>query len=165
MHDSSAALLVKFRDGYLSRDPERRIADVGAFDENETYKRHLEGFGAYVGIDMRPCKNVSVVHTQEYGWWWEVLKTEHAFDVTISGQTLEHVRAPWRWIVDLKNITRPGGLIWICAPNTWDYHEVPIDCWRIWPEGMKALFDEAGLEVVEVGREGCDTFGIARKPK
>ncbi len=30
----------------------------------------------------------------------------------------------------------------------WPYHEAPVDCWRIYPEGMKALYEEAGLTMV-----------------
>jgi hypothetical protein len=33
-------------------------------------------------------------------------------------------------------------------PVSWHYHEAPVDCWRIYPEGMKALADDAGLEVL-----------------
>lgn len=32
-------------------------------------------------------------------------------------------------------------------PVSWPYHEAPVDCWRVYPEGMRALYEEAGLEV------------------
>src|SRR5690606_29497337 len=36
----------------------------------------------------------------------------------------------------------------IINPISWHYHEAPVDCWRIYPEGMRALCDDAGLEVL-----------------
>jgi hypothetical protein len=33
-------------------------------------------------------------------------------------------------------------------PVSWVYHEAPIDCWRIYPEGMKALYEDASLTVL-----------------
>jgi len=32
-------------------------------------------------------------------------------------------------------------------PVSWPYHEAPVDCWRIFPLGMEALAEEAGLSV------------------
>lgn len=87
------------------------------------------------------------------------------FDVIISGQCLEHVRKPWLWIKQISQLAKFNGLIWITAPNTWCFHEYPIDCWRVWPDGLRALFDEAGFETLEAyttGPEGYDTVGIAK---
>ena len=33
-------------------------------------------------------------------------------------------------------------------PVSWVYHEAPVDCWRMFPEGMKALYEDASLSVV-----------------
>jgi hypothetical protein len=32
-------------------------------------------------------------------------------------------------------------------PVSWVYHEAPVDCWRIFPEGMKVLYEDASLSV------------------
>jgi len=40
-----------------------------------------------------------------------------------------------------------GGHVITIVPVSWNFHEAPIDCWRIYPEGMRALYEEAGLEV------------------
>ena len=71
-----------------------------------------------------------------------------AYDVVISGQVIEHVRKIWRWFPELARICRPGGVVITINPVSWHYHEAPVDCWRIYPEGMKALADDAGLEVL-----------------
>jgi len=53
----------------------------------------------------------------------------------------------WRWMPELARVTKPGGLVITISPTSWPYHEAPIDCWRMYPEGMKALCDDAGLVV------------------
>lgn len=71
----------------------------------------------------------------------------NTYDVVLSGNVIEHVPHPWRWMPELARITKPGGLVVTVNPINWPYHEEPIDCWRIWPEGHKALCEEAGLTV------------------
>ncbi len=64
----------------------------------------------------------------------------------------------------MGRVLKPGGLMWITAPNTWPYHPHPTDNWRFWPEGFRALFDEAGAKEVRTWTDEGDTVGIARKP-
>jgi SAM-dependent methyltransferase len=71
------------------------------------------------------------------------------YDIVMATQVIEHVRKIWRWFPELARITKPGGKIVIIGPVSWGYHEVPVDCWRIYPEGMRALCEDAGLEVLE----------------
>lgn len=73
-----------------------------------------------------------------------------SFDVVFSGQVMEHVRNIWKWMDELKRITKPGGLIITILPVSWPYHVAPevVDCWRIYPDGMKALMEEKGLEIL-----------------
>ena len=121
------------------------------------------GPGSYTGFDVRPGPNVNVVLADPEHW---NTPAEHlaAFDVVVSGQVMEHVRRPWRWIRDVASLCKPGGLIWISAPNSDVFHEHPIDCFRFWPDGMRAVLGEAGLEVLSCGQFGPDTTGICRKP-
>lgn len=71
----------------------------------------------------------------------------NAYDVVLAGQVLEHVREPWKWLAELKRVCKPGGRIILINPVSWPYHEAPVDCWRIYPEGMKALCAAHGLTV------------------
>jgi SAM-dependent methyltransferase len=77
----------------------------------------------------------------------EIPLPDSTFDVVISGQVIEHVRQPWRWMAELTRISRPGGLVITISPVSWPYHEAPIDCWRIYPEGMRAILEQVGLTV------------------
>jgi 2-polyprenyl-3-methyl-5-hydroxy-6-metoxy-1,4-benzoquinol methylase len=159
MHASSSVLLESF----IAKQKHHAgltVADVGCYDEALTYKEIVERYGHhYIGIDCRAGKNVDFVTDTDFEWKNVPKET---FDIVITGQTLEHIAQPWVWICRLASLLKPGGLVWICAPNTWEFHEVPIDCWRVWPDGMKALLKWGGFEVVEVGKEGADTWGVGK---
>lgn len=73
---------------------------------------------------------------------------DETFDVIISGQVMEHVIEIWTWFSELKRITKKGGYIITISPISWDYHAIPVDCWRIYPEGMNALMVNQGLKTV-----------------
>src|SRR6266481_2095405 len=70
-----------------------------------------------------------------------------SYDVVLSCSVIEHVPRIWTWMRESVRIMKPGGLAIIGAPCSWPYHEAPVDCWRIYPEGMKALVEDAGLSV------------------
>ncbi|MEM8961420.1 MAG: methyltransferase domain-containing protein [Acidobacteriota bacterium] len=69
------------------------------------------------------------------------------YDVVLACNVLEHVPKVWVWMRELARVCRPGGQVITINPVSWPYHEVPVDCWRAYPEGMKALYDDAGLDV------------------
>lgn len=73
---------------------------------------------------------------------------ENEYDVVISGSVIEHVPKPWLWLPELARITRRGGHVITVNPVNWIFHQAPVDCWRIYPDGMKALCEQAGLEPV-----------------
>lgn len=72
---------------------------------------------------------------------------DNTFDIVFSSQVIEHVVKPWIWIKELARVCKVGGRVITINPISWPYHEAPCDCWRIYPEGMKALYEEAGLKV------------------
>jgi SAM-dependent methyltransferase len=163
MHANSYELCRQFAIGLQLHMGSIKTADVGSYDVNGCYRQLFDGRGPYVGFDIQPGPNVDVVLPSLYGWKLSSVH-EGAFDVVISGQCVEHVAYPWRWIKDVARLMRNNGLLWLCAPNTEVFHEHPIDAWRVWPDGMKALFEEAGLITEHCRAYGPDTMGIARKP-
>jgi len=69
------------------------------------------------------------------------------YDIVLSGQVIEHVAKPWKWLKEIKRVTKNNGVIMMISPISWPYHEAPVDCWRIYPSGIKAIADEIGLSV------------------
>jgi len=127
--------------------PTAKVLDVGSLDINGTYRPLVEARGwEYVGLDIIGGKNVDVVTGDAYSYPFE----DGEFDVVISGSTMEHVQAPWLWIVELYRVLKEGGFLAICTVMAWGEHRHPVDCWRILPDGMRFLFDEAGFKVHEI---------------
>ena len=105
----------------------------------------------------------------------------NTYDIVFSANVIEHVRKPWVWLRELVRVCTLGGYVITICPANWPRHEDPIDCWRIYPDGMKALYEDVGLEIEAVaGRvsdghdpaerewfpEGVlsiDTIGVGRK--
>lgn len=158
MHPSSMKLMQDFALKYLPRNPKLSILDVGSCDVNGTYRPLFEGHN-YAGLDVAPGPNVHII-----GELYEYPIADGSYDVIASGQTAEHVQDVQRWIREIARVCKPGGLVCIIAPNLWEEHRYPVDCWRILPDGMRFLLSEiAGLTVIESYMEGRDTIGIARK--
>lgn len=161
MHDSAFKDAKNFVEKYLSPTDKLKIADIGSMDVNGSLKSlFLQNNWSYVGCDLSKGKNVDLVLDSLY--LWNGIKS-NTFDVVVSTQVLEHVQHPWRWIKEIERIVKPNGLVYICTPNTIGFHEYPIDCWRVWPDGMKGLFEETCLKPIEVYAKIPDTTGIARK--
>lgn len=101
----------------------------------------------YTGVDIESGLNVDIVLSDPYRWI--ELKDDFA-DVVISGATFEHVEFPWEVIKEVRRIIKPGGLFCLIVPSSGPEHKHPYDCWRIFPDGVRALAKWGGLEVVEV---------------
>lgn len=154
MHGHSMKLMAEFRDRYLADMKGCTVLDVGATvvpGQTMSY-RDLFGDYEYIGMDVSPGNNVDVVGYENL---------VGVYDVVISGQVLEHVERPWEWIGQLAKLFRY--YICIIAPNTHPLHRYPIDCWRVFPDGMRALFEYAGIHPVEVRKAGKDTIGVGKK--
>lgn len=134
--------------------------DAGSYNINGTYKPIVPQTYKYMGLDLEEGPNVDVVSKNMYDWPCD----SDIIDLVISGQCLEHVEDTHRWIKEIYRICKPGGLAIVIAPHSCGEHKYPIDCWRIFPDGMRWLFKFAGFEVLEIGRNvGTDTWGVGRK--
>jgi GT2 family glycosyltransferase/2-polyprenyl-3-methyl-5-hydroxy-6-metoxy-1,4-benzoquinol methylase len=101
---------------------------------------------SYAGLDLQPGPNVDYVPKNPYAW--PELEDEY-FDVIISGQAFEHKEFPWLIINEMKKKLKINGLICIVAPSRRPEHKYPVDCWRHYPDGFRALAKWAGLRVLE----------------
>ncbi len=112
--------------------------DVGSLDVNGTFRPLVEGRGwHYTGLDIEPGPNVDIFTDDPY----KFPIGPDAYDVVISGSTMEHVEAIWLWLPELVRVLRPGGLLAIVTHWQIIEHRYPVDFWRILPDGMRFLFD------------------------
>jgi len=153
---------------YLDPNKELNILEVGSMDVHNpkkqlVFKRYLNNpKWKFTGLDLAPGNNVDIVANgkYEYPFW------DEEFDVVISGNTLEHVEDTHEWIKEVARVSKD--LVCIIAPNNHPYHCYPIDCWRVFPDGMRFLLNDiAGMDVLECKMDGGktkkDTVGIAKK--
>ncbi len=168
MHKESFEKMKLFVQEYLKNYCENNliIGELGSRDLNGSYKNLFDCKNwEYIGLDIEKGKNVDIVLTEPYNW--KEIK-DNFFDVVISGQTFEHIEFPWLTIKEIYRVLKPNGLFCIIAPSKGKEHKVPVDCWRFYPDGIKALAKWAGFKLVEVftefnAGEWGDTFGVMQK--
>lgn len=175
MHQSSFDHVQSFCKKHLSQleHSSLKIFDIGSQDVNGSYREIFSKPNwAYVGVDMAEGKNVDLVLKNPYHW--REIKSGSA-DVVVSGQAFEHIDFFWHSALEMSRILKPNGLCCLLVPSSGPEHKYPIDCWRFYPDGLRAIARYAGLEVISAytdwdgsGGEGAqmwrDSVLIARKP-
>lgn len=145
MHKNSKLLFDKYARRFFG--PESSVLEIGPDKHPSTYGERIDfATGSWDTLDVvdRPDVPLTYVANSEYSF----PIADNTYDIIFSGQVIEHVRKIWRWMPELARVCRPGGLVITINPVSWHYHEAPVDCWRIYPEGMTALCEDAGLEMV-----------------
>jgi SAM-dependent methyltransferase len=142
------------------------VADIGAYDVNGNLRGLFQRpEWGYVGCDMAAGPNVDLVLPSSHDW---PNLASASFDAVVSVSTLEHTLRPWLVVKEIARIVKPGGLVCLTAPYAWQFHEHPIDCWRIYPDAMRTIMGDAGLDVIETRMVSAgtwigDTIGIGRR--
>ena len=176
MHLSSLINVERFRDQYLHqhRGQPLTILDLGSTEMGASYRRIFEVPGwNYIGADLAAGPNVSLVLREPYRWR-EV--ASGSVDVLVSGQVLEHVEFFWLTMLEISRVLKPGGMACLVVPSAGPEHRYPVDCWRFYQDGMRALARFARLDVLEAhtrweetGDPGSDLWHdsvlVARKPQ
>jgi SAM-dependent methyltransferase len=123
------------------------VIDVGsaAIGGGTGYRPIFEALGwRYQGCDLEPGANVDVVFEESYRFPFETA----SIDLVISGQAFEHIEFFWLTFAEIARVLRPGGLAFVIAPSRGHEHRYPVDCWRFYPDGMRALGKWGGLETL-----------------
>lgn len=152
--------MTRFRDVYLADclQQELVIADLGSYDVNGSYRSlFAAGNWRYLGLDVSAGPNVDQILRNPYRWR-EV--ASNSVDVMISGQAFEHIEFFWLTCLELSRVLKPGGLCCLIAPSAGPEHRYPLDCWRFYSDGMRAMLAYAGLDIISVNtyREPADDW-------
>lgn len=127
--------------------PAARVLEIGPDAHPSSLRERVENpVAAWDTLDFHTRTDVPLTFraTEEYSY----PVSDAAYDIVLSANVIEHVPRIWLWMKELTRICRPGGLVVTINPISWHYHESPVDCWRIYPAGMRAVCEEAGLEVL-----------------
>jgi len=76
------------------------------------------------------------------------------FDLVLCTQVLEHCSDPFRGVLEISRILKPGGFAILSVPHVWFYHPHPSDHWRFTQEGTIKLCKHAGLEPAKLLAQG-----------
>lgn len=123
-----------------------RVLDVGGRDRsNIGYSAGLEEHATTV-LDLYPGEGVDVVGDAHR-------LSDHFpdghFDGITSTATFEHLFMPWKVVLEMNRVLRPGGLVFALTHQSIGMHDEPNDFWRYTQYGWAALFNEAtGFEVI-----------------
>ncbi len=119
-----------------------RILEIGPDNFPSSYRREVAARNLeWDTLDIYDSPSLTFPKSDPY----EFAIPDNRYDLVLSGNVIEHVPRIWKWMTEVKRVTKPGGLVVTINPVSWPYHEAPIDCWRIFPEGMKALCEDTGL--------------------
>jgi SAM-dependent methyltransferase len=166
MHLNSGLLFKKYAPSFFKEN--MKVLEIGPASFPSPYQTLIGNksiqwdtidFASSDYIDPSAINNL----TYQLKSLYEFPFADNSYDIVISGQVLEHVEKIWVWMKELKRITKPGGHIITINPVSWPYHEAPIDCWRAFPSGIKALASEVGLDVDLCLFESLEEADILRK--
>jgi len=149
MHKSSLDKMQAFKDKYFhERHSEHLVIfDLGSQSIGGSYRQIFESPNwKYIGVDVEAAENVDIVINNPYEW--EEIQSD-SVDILISGQTLEHIEYFWLTMLEIARVLKPGGMCCLVAPSSGYEHRYPVDCWRFYPDGMRAASQFAKLEVVD----------------
>jgi len=112
----------------------------------------------FYGLDLEIGKDVDIV-SAPYVYPFE----DNTFDGVFSNQVMEHVEYPWVWMKEMVRILKP--MCYIIVSTTWKFkqHRWPVDCWRVLPDGMKAIMKYCGLDPILYSISHTWTFGVGQK--
>ena len=145
MHPSSINNMKKAM-GFLNLSSKLKILDVGGRDlkqDRSYYSLYQEYADCYHIADIVPGEMVTHLMPELY----KIPSEDNFYDLIVSGQTLEHVKNPFRLVNEMKRICKLNGYFIFIAPSTGPRHDV-IDCWRFMDDGFKAIAEECDLEVI-----------------
>jgi SAM-dependent methyltransferase len=73
-----------------------------------------------------------------------------SIDAIICVATFEHLAMPWKAVVEINRVLRPGGLACLISHHTIGLHDMPCDYWRFSADAWDALLNRhTGMEIVD----------------
>ena len=143
VHRNSWLMFDRYAAGRIA--PGDRVLEIGPDFLPSTYRRGVAiDVACWDTLDFAGRPGITHGMTDPY----QFPIPDNTYDVVLSGQVIEHVPKVWRWIAEVARVTVPGGIVITVVPVSWPYHEAPVDCWRMYPEGLRALYEDGGLEVL-----------------
>jgi SAM-dependent methyltransferase len=148
LHQSAHDHMDRLVAHYLRPDVHYRVVDLGSRISGRQKMTHRDLFAGHsctiIGVDIAPGRNVDLVMKKPY----RLPMKSNSADVVISGQAFEHIPFFWASLLEITRVLKPNGLVFLTAPSRGHVHTA-VDCWRYYPDGLRAMATFAGLDVLE----------------
>ena len=117
------------------------------------------GWG-YSGFDIAAGPNVDVVgdaHALSRSY------EPGRFDAVMAFSVLEHLLMPWKFVIELNRVLKPGALGLFTTHQCWPLHDQPWDFWRYSDMAWTGLLNPAtGFEII-AAKMGEPAYIVAQK--
>jgi SAM-dependent methyltransferase len=135
---------------YMRKGQTYTVVDYGSFSSLQrmtmTHRALLEDYDCdIVGLDIRPGPNVDMVMPEPY----RVPLRSNSINIVISGQVFEHIPFFWATMLEIARLLKPDGYMSSTVPSRGHVH-TSVDCWRYYPDGLRAMAAFSGLTLCEV---------------
>lgn len=144
--DPGHALISQFFQA-LHDTPPGRLLEIGSRARSgHTRRSLLPPEWSYVGLDVMNGPNVDIVgDAHELSDLFE----PNSLDAAMAFSTLEHLLMPWKFVVELNRILKPGAIGLFTTHQTWPLHDAPWDFFRFSDTAWTGLLNRAtGFEIV-----------------
>jgi len=143
-------LYKQFRDAVASK-PDCRLLEVGGRDRSEVGHRREFPTAQSTVIDILDGPGVDVVgDAHAMGNIFD----PQTFDFVHSRSVFEHLLMPWKAVVEINRVLKPGGLVYVSTHQTIGLHDQPWDFLRFSKDAWPGFFNaKTGFEILGVFEE------------
>jgi SAM-dependent methyltransferase len=84
----------------------------------------------------------------------KIPRKNDTYDAIINTQVLEHVEYPEKVIKEFYRVLKPGGKLFLTAPQGWGIHGEPYHFFNFTSYGLASLFKRAGFTILSIKPRG-----------
>jgi SAM-dependent methyltransferase len=77
-------------------------------------------------------------------------KQQGSYDVIICTQVLEHVKNPGKVVSEFYRILKPGGKLFLTAPQCFGIHMAPYNFFNYTSYGLEYIFKQSGFTIISI---------------